>query len=432
MRKPHILMLTPYLPYPPTSGGRSRTYNLVKHLREDYQITVVCFGRPEEQTFDLAPMRALCDLIVVDRAPSPSRLKAAWLSFSSPKPVTLRLYHTAEMERTLRHVLTQRPIDLIHVESFYMLPNLPKRLDMPVLLSEPAIEYVAWWRHARVARPWFTRPGIALEALKMRLWEPRAWTEATTVGVMSEVDAALIKRATPGVPIVLAPNGVDVDYFHVDERVTRDRRTAVYMGDYKYFPNTDAVLYFVASILPLVRAQRPDFQLLLIGKDPPPELVTLGEQPESGVKVAGLVDDTRPYLQGSAAFVCPLRSGSGTRFKLLESLACGCPVISTSVGCEGLDAEDGTHMLIRDTPQAFADALLEILDHPARGREIGLAGRGWVVHQHAWTRSAALLREGYDRLIGHEDPTLRLSKVDKADFLKQLHEALDEEGDPPA
>jgi len=427
MAKPHILMLTPYLPYPPTSGGRMRTYNLVKHLRLDYDITIVCFGRPEEQAFDLSPMQELCDLIVVDRGSSPGTLKAALLSLTSFKPITMRLYRTDEMKQTVSRLLKERSISLIHVESFYMLQNLPEELSVPVLLSEPAIEYVAWGRHAQVARPIFTRPGIALEALKMRLWEPRAWSEATLVGVMSEHDQAVVKRATPGVPTILTPNGVDVDYFRPDAAVQRDSQTAVYMGDYKYFPNTDAVLYFVESIMPLVRTERPDFHLTLIGKDPPPELQALGDDPGSGVIVAGLVDDTRPYLQGSALFICPLRSGSGTRFKLLESLACGCPVVSTSIGCEGLGAVDGEHMLIRDTPQDFADAVLNILNDPARGEAIGQQGRAWVVRQHAWTHSATLLRDAYDKLIGHEDPTLYMGRHEAEIFHARLQAALDEE-----
>ncbi len=424
MTKPHVLMLTPYLPYPPTSGGRMRTYNLVKRLRLDFDITLVCFGRPEEQTFDLSPMNDLCELIIVDRASSPSTLKAAWLSFTSPRPVTMRLYRTAEMQHTVARLLNERQIDLIHVESFYMLQNLPAQPRAPVLLSEPAIEYVAWWRHAPVAKPWFTRPGIALEALKMRFWEPRAWTEAAAVGVMSAVDAAVIKKATPGVLTVPAPNGVDVDYFNTNPAVERDNRTAVYMGDYKYFPNTDAMLYFVEAILPLIRAQRPDFRLLLIGKDAPPDLITLSQDPQSGVEIAGLVDDTRPYLQGSAVFVCPLRSGSGTRFKLMEALACGCPVISTSVGCEGLNAVDGEHMLIRDTPQSFASAVLDLLDHPEQGQAIGSAGRKWVVRQHGWDRSAMLLRDTYDKLIGHEFPTMT---VDRHALSARIEAALDKD-----
>jgi glycosyltransferase involved in cell wall biosynthesis len=419
-------MITPYLPYPPTSGGRSRTYNLVKHLRYDYDITMVCFARPEEVTGDLAPLREVCELIVVDRASSPGLIKAAWLSLTSLKPITMRLYHTPEMEQTIRRVLNDQRISLIHVESFYMLANLPQQLDVPVLLSEPAIEYVAWRRHAQVAKPWFTRPAIAIESLKMRLWEPRAWSEATVVGVMSQVDAVAVKNATPGVMTVLAPNGVDTDYFRPDPGLARDSRTAVYMGDYKYFPNVDAVLYFAEAILPLVHAERPDFELVLVGKDAPPEIAALAADPQSGVALVGLVDDTRPYLQGSALFVCPLRSGSGTRFKLLESLACGCPVVSTPVGCEGLGATDGTNMLIRESPRAFADAVLSILNNPDMGRDIGEHGRDWVVRHHAWQHSASILRLAYEQLIGHEDPTPHMNKRARAEARAELERRLHE------
>ncbi|MBN2305045.1 MAG: glycosyltransferase [Anaerolineae bacterium] len=424
--KPHVLMLTPYLPYPPNSGGRSRTYNLIRHLRDDYRITLVCFGRPEEQVFDLSPLRELCELVVVDRAPSPGTLRAAWLSFTSPRPVTMRLYRTPEMQRAVAGLLQERSVGLVHVESFYMLSNLPRHLDTPVLLSEPAIEYVAWRRHAQVAQPWYTRPGIALEALKMRLWEPRAWSEVTVVGVMSAIDATTIKKATPGVQLTLAPNGVDVDYFHIDETVPRDSHTAIYMGDYKYFPNTDAVLYFASEILPLIRPKRPDFRLLLLGKDAPPAIRALHDDPDVPVEVAGLVDDTRPYLQGSAVFICPLRSGSGTRFKLMEALACGCPVVSTTVGAEGLDAVDGEHMLLRDSPQAFADGVVELLANPARGQMIGQAGRRWVARHHGWAQSAALLRDAYNTLIGHEDPTIHADARTGQAFVQRIQAALEE------
>jgi glycosyltransferase involved in cell wall biosynthesis len=419
-------MLTPYLPFPPNSGGRSRTYNLVKHLHHDYELTLVCFGRPEEQAFDLTPMRDLCELIVVDRAPSPGTLKAARLSLTSPRPITMRLYHTLEMVRIIADLFIHRTIDLVHVESFYMLPNLPDPVGVPVLLSEPAIEYVAWGRHARVAQPWYTRPAILLEALKMRFWEPRAWSDASVVGVMSAVDQQAVKRVTPDIKTALTPNGVDVDYFHIDPEVSRDSRTAIFLGDYKYFPNSDAALYFAHEILPLVRQKRDDFRLVLVGKDPPPELLALHNDPNAPINVTGLVDDTRPYLQSSAVFVCPLRSGSGTRFKLLEALACGCPVVSTSVGAEGLNAVDGEHMLLRDTPQAFADAILHILDHPELGVQIGQQGRAWVVEHHAWAHSAALLADTYRLLIGHEAPTLHMDDRAGAEPVARLHEALED------
>lgn len=395
MSKPHIFMLTPYLPYPPVSGGRMRTYNLIKHLREDHDISLVCFGRPEETAHDIAPLRHLCDVTVIDRDASPGTLKAALLSLTSPTPVTMRLYGTDAMKAACARILNEKPAQVIHVESFYMLQNLPENPGAPVLLSEPAIEYRAWARHAQVAQPVFTRPGIALEALKMRFWEPRAWAAADRVGAMSAVDADLIARAAPRADVVLTPNGVDVDFFKTDPNVPRDSRTAVYMGDYKYFPNTDAVIYFAEVILPRIKARRDDFHLTLLGKDPSPEIQALAGP---DVTVTGLVDDTRPYLQGSAVFVCSLRSGSGTRFKLMEALACGCPVVSTSLGCEGLGAVDGEHMLIRDEPDAFAEAVVDLLENPERGRAISEAGRAWVVGHHAWEHSAALVRDAYRKL----------------------------------
>ena len=321
MPKPHVLMLTPYVPYPPTSGGRSRTYNLLKHLSEHYTITLVCFGRPEETAFDLTPLEQWCELIVVPRAPSPSTRRAAILSLTSLKPITMRLYHTPEMEATVRRVLAGQRVDLIHVESFYMLPNLPaSRMRRFCYRARRS----STWRGGgtRVAQPWYTRPGVALEALKMRLWEPPPG-RATVVGTMSDVDAAVIRRATPGVLTVPTPNGVDVEYFHPAETVEREPETAIYLGDYKYFPNADAVQYFAQEILPRVRRVRPGFQFIAIGKDPTPDMLALQDDPALGVRVTGMVDDTRPYFQRATVFVCPLRSGRGTRFKLMEALACG-------------------------------------------------------------------------------------------------------------
>ena len=397
MVKPPVLMLTPYLPYPPVSGGRMRTYNLVKHLSKDYAITLVSFGRPEEKALDYAPMADLCEqFIVVDRDSSPGTLQAALMSLTSAKPITTRLYHTDEMTATLGRIIRETRPTVIHVESFYMLQNLPEGHGIPVLLSEPAIEYLAWARHARVAQPWYTRPGIAVEAAKMRVVEPRVWAQADMVGAMSEIDAQIIQKAAPTSAVTLTPNGVDVNFFNKNVAVERDSVTAVYMGDYKYFPNSDAISYFAHEILPLVRQKKPDFRLTLLGKDPSPEILALQSDT---INVTGLVDDTRPYLQSSAMFICPLRSGSGTRFKLMEALACGCPVVSTSLGCEGLGAVDGEHMLIRDTPQAFADAIVSLMDNPQQGEAIGTAGRAWVVEHHAWERSAALVDEAYRRLI---------------------------------
>src|SRR5258707_940526 len=360
---------------------------------------------PEEKAFDITPLRDLCETIVIDRESSPSTVRAALLSLTSIRPITMRLYVSPAFRSIVAKLLKERTYQLIHVESFYMSQNLPRELPVPILLAEPAIEYIAWWRHAHVAKPIYQRPAIALEAAKMRLFEPQTWGQSTLVGVMSDIDAQIVKRATPGVPTTLTPNGVDVDYFTPGDG-PREPDSAIFMGDYKYFPNTDAVLYFVREIMPMIRQQHPTFTLLLLGKDPTPALLALGEDPSSGVKIAGLVDDTRPYLTHATLFICPLRSGSGTRFKLLEALACGCPVVTTTLGCEGLDPVNGRHMLVADTPRAFADAVLKLINDPKEGERMSRHGRNWVVERHAWKRSAALVADAWDRLIGSDDKTV--------------------------
>lgn len=398
LTKPRVLMLTPYLPYPPVSGGRMRTYSLVKRLAEDHDITLVCFGRPEEREFDLSPMAAFCELLVIGRPASPSTARAALMTLTSIRPITMRLYTTPEMKSTLAELIRERDFDVVHVESFYMLQNLPPGHGLPVLLSEPAIEHVAWWRHAQVAQPLYQRPGIALEALKMRIFGVRAWRAVDVVGTMSANDAGIIAKS--GATTTPAPNGVDVHFFRPDPEQQRSPATAIFMGDYKYFPNTDAVLYFIREIMPLIRAKRADFELLLLGKDPPPEILAYSNDPTTSVTATGLVDDTRPYLTKATVFVCPLRSGSGTRFKLMEALACGLPVVSTSIGAEGLNATDGEHILFADSPQGFADAVLRVLGNVQIAQALGQQGREWVVEHHAWDHSAALIAQAYQRLIG--------------------------------
>lgn len=375
-----------------------RTYNLVKRLSENHEITLVCFGRPEEREFDLEPFREYCELIVIDRATSPSVAKAAIMTLTSIRPITMRLYTSPEFKGKIAKLLDEQQFDVIHVESFYMMQNIPSDNTLPILLSEPAIEYVAWRRHAKVAEPFYQRPGIALEALKMRIFEPKTWRQSDVVGVMSDTDAGIIHKIMPKVITALAPNGVDVDYFQPSD-APRHTDTAMFMGDYKYFPNTDAALYFIREIMPLIRAKRPDFKLTLVGKDPRPELVALSNDPHSGITATGLVDDTRPYLTQSTIFVCPLRSGSGTRFKLLEALACGLPVVSTSIGSEGLVSENSDHMILADTPQAFADAVLNILSEAETATKIGRKGRKWVVESHAWERSATQIATIYQDLM---------------------------------
>jgi glycosyltransferase involved in cell wall biosynthesis len=388
-------MLTPYLPLPPESGGRRRTFELVRRLRDDFDLTLLCLARPQERSVDVRELRELCELHVVPRPESPGLLGAGWKSLTSFRPITMQLYRSEAMRVLASQMATVREFGAVHVESFYMVQNVPRELSDRVVLMEPDVESLAWSRYAEVARPAASRAVVTIEAFEMRAFERRAWREARLVGLVSETDRRFLSSREPDVETFLAPNGVDARFFEV-RNGARHSNTAVFLGDYKYFPNVDAALFLVEDILPRVLDKRPDFVLHLAGKDVPPRMRHLGHHPS--VQLLGRVDDVRDLLAHASVFVCPLRAGSGTRLKLLEAMACGVPVVTTTLGCEGLDVERGRHLLVADGPEAFAESVVTLLDDRAQAATLSRDGRHWVECHASWNVARQALAEAYRRV----------------------------------
>lgn len=394
MKRLELLMVVGYLPYAPVSGGRARTLGLLRALAGRANVSLVCLARDEERTHDLTALRELCDLTIVARPPSPTLGQAARMSALSMRPVTRQIYRSPDLTEALRRLIRERAFDLMHVESFYLLQNASAERP-PLLLIDSAIEFVAWARHARAGLPAWQRPAFAFEAAKIRLAEPRAWREADAVGVVSRADAAVVARIAPEVRTFLTPNGVDVDRF-TPGGVDRAGATAIFTGDYKYFPNVDAAIWFARDVLPRIRRAAPGFSIRLLGKDAPPAVRRLAGP---GVELVGAVRDVRPHLRAAGLFVCPVRSGSGTRTKLLEALACACPVVTTTVGAEGLDLQEGREALFADSADDMAAAVLRVIADRSLAETIGMAGRRAVVSRHSWAVAGSMHEEAYRALL---------------------------------
>jgi glycosyltransferase involved in cell wall biosynthesis len=170
--------------------------------------------------------------------------------------------------------------------------------------------------------------------------------------------------------------------------VPQEPHDLVFTGSMDWMPNEDAIVWFTEAILPLVRAQVPDVTLTVVGRNPPVRVQALGERDPS-VRVTGRVDDVRPYVERSAVFVVPIRIGGGTRLKIYEAMAMERPVVSTTVGAEGLPVRDGVDAVLADEPQAFADAVVALLRHPARARAIGQEAAAVVRARYGWGAVAA-------------------------------------------
>jgi glycosyltransferase involved in cell wall biosynthesis len=235
---------------------------------------------------------------------------------------------------------------------------------------------------------------------RQRAAEERAWRTADLCLATSEREARII-GASAARRIAIVPNGVATDTIHPVAGVpaARDaaRPTLAFVGLLGYRPNADAVTHLVRDILPLIRAQRPDIHLQVIGDGATADLLRLAGP---GVEFTGRVPDVRPFVSAAGAVVVPLRIGSGTRLKILEALALARPIVTTTIGAEGIDVVDGEHVLIADEPAAFAAAVVRVLRDEALARRLGENGRALVERSYDWSTVGSRLVEAYDQLLG--------------------------------
>jgi glycosyltransferase involved in cell wall biosynthesis len=301
-------------------------------------------------------------------------------SWASPLPVDLWRWRIPALRAAVAEQLAGGGFELVVADFLTAVPNLPEPCPLPVLLFEHNVEHLIWRRLAATAPLW-QRPLIELEWRKMRRFEARASARADLTVAVSEADAELLAGLAPAAQVRPVPTGVDTDYFAPNGRAEVDGRL-VFVGSMDWYPNEDATLHLIDSILPLVRRELPDAALTVVGRNPSPRLRAAAEA--AGATVTGMVPDVRPHVGEGAVVVVPLRVGGGTRLKIFEALAMGKAVVSTAIGAEGLPLVSGEHFLEADEPAAFAAAVVALLRDEARRHALGAAGRELVVERYSW------------------------------------------------
>src|SRR5207253_1854376 len=210
-------------------------------------------------------------------------------------------------------------------------------------------------------------------------------------------DEELLRLELPTVDTAVVPNAVDVDFFHPDPTgVPPDPMTLVFFGSINYQPNTDGLLFFLREILPRLKARYPGIKLRIVGQQPPPEIQA---RADDGVEVTGLVDDVRPYIERATVIIAPLRIGGGTRFKILEAMAMGKAVVSTTIGAEGIEVHDGSDILLADEPETFAAQIGRLLDDAALRHRMGATARSLIEQRYSWSASVGRLEEFHAELL---------------------------------
>ncbi|GAB4524235.1 MAG: glycosyltransferase family 4 protein [Anaerolineales bacterium] len=389
--KPALLFLSRWFPYPPHNGSRIRVYNLLKALRGHYRVTLIAFAEEKVRPEAMEVMQALCEQveIIPYRPFQPQRLRAL-LGFFAPRPRFLVDTYRPEITQRMRTLHAQRQYALVLGSQIDMLPYLERVNGTPAVLEELEIStpYDAW-RHA--THP-LDRMRRRLTWMKLCLYLQRVLPHLQACTSVSDVERERIQRVVPAAPpIEVVPNGVDTRHYQGDF-APPEEDALIYNGALTYQANFDAMAYFLREIYPLVRARRPKAHLRITGKTMgvPVERLPLDE----GVTLTGYLEDIRPAVARAWVTVVPLRVGGGTRLKILESLALGTPVVSTSKGAEGLDLEDGKHLLIADNPQDFSAAVLRLLEDPELRARLAAQGRARVRQHYDWAQIGEQLLTG--------------------------------------
>jgi glycosyltransferase involved in cell wall biosynthesis len=376
-----ILMLTPYLPYPLWSGGQIRTYNLLKNLSQKHEITLFSFIRSDKEKEYIPVLRQFCKEVQVfkKRPPwTPTSLILAALTFY---PLVVCMYLNRQVKKAIAQAISEKHFDLIHAETFYVMPNIPKDCSLPVILVEQTIEYLVYQHFTQMVKFWPKKIIMLWDVFKIKFWERKFWQKAIHVVAMSNSDKDIMQKLVPDLNVDLVPNGVDTEFFPMRRFKKKKGKTVLFIGNFKWLQNREAVSILISQVWPEIRKKIHSAKLWIVGRSPSNEIKKVKDL---SIKVSDNIDDIRKAYLASDVLLAPIYGPGGTRYKILESMATGLPVVTTSTGIEGLGAKIGSDVLVCDDPQGLAQCTVNLLNDEILYNKLAFNGRKLVENTFNW------------------------------------------------
>jgi len=405
-----LLVLSPTLPYPPTDGGRIRVFNLLRQAAREFETTVLAL---ETEPTDVASLHLLREISIEARLISfsssprtpPLSPRAVLRALWGDVPLTVGRYVLPAYRRALEALLASEPFDVVHVEMIHLAPYLGcirRGTRAPVLLSTQNVDSDVWDRAAPHQPSRWRRALFRWQANVFRRMERRVGCRFDGITAASERDAALWRRVAGSCPVEVIDNGVDLEAYAVQPEA-EEPNTCAFTASYDWLPNADAVVHFCSEVWPRIRQRVPNARFYAVGKEPPPSM--LRWHGRDGVTVTGRVPEIQPYIAKASVYVVPLRIGGGTRLKILEAMASGKAIVSTPIGCEGLEVTPGRELLVAESPEAFAQSVVALMGDATRRRELGTHARRRVEERYGWEAIGARMNAFYRRLAGTHRPS---------------------------
>jgi len=388
----HILWLKTELLHPVDKGGKIRTYQMLKELKRDHQITYLTLDDGSAAMDAREKAIEYCHEVITIPHHTSTKFSAAFYSelasnLVSSLPYAIKKYQSAPMREQIVQLAASRGFEVVVCDFLAPAVNVPENLQIPTVLFQHNVEAMIWKRHYEVQTNPLKRAYLRNQWHKMRAFERESCRRFDTVVTVSREDREVIRREYGAENVYDVPTGVDVEFFQPSGDVAPEANNLVFTGSMDWLPNEDAIRYFTEQIMPLIRQKISDVTLTVVGRNPYPALLELSKRDPS-VVVTGRVDDVRPFIEKAAAYVVPLRVGGGTRLKIFEAMAMEKAVVSTSIGAEGLPVRNDEELILADTPEAFAGSVVSLLQDREIARRLGQRAAARVRQTFGWRQVA--------------------------------------------
>jgi len=392
-----VLMVTPYLPYPPSSGGQVRSYNLLKNLAKKHQITLFSLITSEKEKEYLSQFKGLCSKVMVFLRPEkPWMIKNILQTGFGLYPFVVVRNLSREAKLAVEKELADNVYDLIHAETFYVMPHIPET-KVPILLVEQTIEFQVYHHYADTARFWPAKPLLYFDVFKIKFWETKFWQKATRVVAVSEEDKRKMLSLVSGLKVDVVPNGVGEDLTDLfsEKKFVAEKPIIFFQGNFHWLQNTEAAKILATKIFPLIKKEIPTAICRIVGQVAREKIGSFaGTSVQIRTLASSDIEGVKQAYREATVFLAPLEGPGGTRLKILGAMAAGIPVITTLTGIQGIEAKDKREVFVENNYKKMAEIAVKLIKDKSLYRGVTEAARNLVKEKYNWNKIA----DGLDRI----------------------------------
>ena len=394
-----ILMLVPFLPNTSMSGGQTRWYNIIKGLSKEHDITLFSLIKDESEKQFIPELQKYCKKVeVFSRPKSPWTLRNLLFTAFSYYPLLVVRNYSWKEKRAVIEELKREKYDLIHAETFYVMPHVPQNTSVPSVLVEQTIEYLVYKHYVDHEVPWFLRPIYLIDVIKLRFWELYFWKRTNRLVAVSEDDKRVMQQLLTDVTVDVIPNGVDTNRFANYKMEKKTPPRLLYgAANFNWLQNVEAVEILLSDVWPHIYKKAKNVKLWIVGRNIPQSIYKLAKK-YPRVEFTESIADVRDALKAASIMIVPVEGPGGTRLKVLEAMASRLPVVSTETGVAGLKVTDGVHAVVGKTPLDLANGALTLLTSAKKRESIGEAGYRFVKNYFDWSIIVGLHEQIYKEI----------------------------------